>query len=189
MTNKCLEPTTSSLTGTIARPSGRDGIIAMLVGIMVVLLQPPARLVSVPSGDYGGDAPAAGAVSIGAQQGVAAGAGLQPGEGTTPFTIQGGYFVATNGSDSNPGTISQPFRTIAKGVSMLTPGKTLLVRSGTYAESLQNTIPGGTSWSSPVTVEAYPGDTVTIQPSSGAFTRIVLRGCKQAIYHCTRFYN
>jgi len=78
MTNKCLEPTTSSLTGTIARPRGRDGIIVdhpdcdrdggvdlagavrslgvvgvgpleMLVGIMVVMLQPPAPLVSVPS--------------------------------------------------------------------------------------------------------------------------------------------
>jgi len=89
-------------------------------------------------------------------------------------TIQGDYFVATNGSDSNPGTISQPFRTIAKGVSMLTPGKTLLVRSGTYAESLQNTIPGGTSWSSPVTVAAYPGDTVTIEPTSQQNAQSVL---------------
>jgi len=95
---------------------------------------------------------------------------MATGDTFTPVstTIQGDYFVATNGSDSNPGTISQPFRTIAKGVSMLTPGKTLLVRSGTYAESLQNTIPGGTSWSSPVTIEAYPGEAVTIQPPSGA---------------------
>jgi len=78
------------------------------------------------------------------------------------------YYVATNGSNSNPGTISQPFLTIAKGVSVLTPGDTLFVRSGTYAESLLNTIPGGTSWSSPVTIEAYPGEAVTIQPPSGA---------------------
>src|SRR5262249_10956762 len=28
-------------------------------------------------------------------------------------------------------------------------------------------IPGGTSWSSPVTVAAYPGETVVIKPSSG----------------------
>ena len=76
------------------------------------------------------------------------------------------YYVATNGSNSNPGTISQPFLTIAKGVSVLTPGDTLFVESGTYAESLQATIPGGTSWSNPVTVMAYPGDTVTIEPTS-----------------------
>jgi len=109
---------------------------------------------------------------------------MATGDTFTPVstTIQGDYFVATNGSDSNPGTISQPFRTIAKGVSMLTPGKTLLVRSGTYAESLQNTIPGGTSWSSPVTVAAYPGDTVTIQPSSGASRALFFaRASKQYI--------
>ena len=96
MTNKCLDPTTSSLTGTIARPSGRDGIIvdhpdcdrdggADLAGAVrslgVVGVGPPGDV----GGDHGGDAPAAGAVGIGAQQGVAAGAGLQPGEGTTPL--------------------------------------------------------------------------------------------------------
>jgi len=94
-------------------------------------------------------------------------------------TVQGNYYVATNGSNSNPGTISQPFRTIAKGVSMLTPGKTLLVRSGTYAESLQGTIPGGTSWSSPVTVEAYPGETVTLQPPSGAGCALHFQGSNE----------
>src|SRR5271157_4582836 len=81
-------------------------------------------------------------------------------------SVQGDYYVATNGSNSNPGTISQPFLTIAKGVSVLAPGDTLFVESGTYAESLQATIPGGTSWSNPVTVMAYPGDTVTIEPTS-----------------------
>ena len=108
---------------------------------------------------------------------VATGAGAAFASAST--TIQGDYFVATNGSDSNPGTITQPFRTIAKGVSMLTPGKTLLVRSGTYAESLQDTIPGGTSWSSPVTVAAYPGDTVTIQPSSGASRALSFTGARK----------
>src|SRR5271166_4178839 len=94
-------------------------------------------------------------------------------------TILRNYFVATNGSDRNPGTISQPFRTIAKGVSMLTAGETLFVRSGTYAESLQNTIPGGTSWSNPVTVEAYPGDAVTIRPPSGASFGLYFSGTNE----------
>jgi len=78
------------------------------------------------------------------------------------------YHVATTGSDANPGTQTQPFRTIAHGASVLTPGATLYVTSGTYAESLYNTIPGGTSWSQPVTVAAYPGHVVTIRPNPGA---------------------
>ena len=90
------------------------------------------------------------------------------------------YFVATNGSDTNPGTQTQPFRTIARGVSVLTPGDTLYVTSGTYAESLINNIPGGTAWSTPVTVAAYPGQTVTIRPADGAQHALRLQGTAQA---------
>ena len=88
----------------------------------------------------------------------------------TPTLPQEGaqtYYVATNGNDSNPGTASEPFRTINQGVSVLGPGDTLFVKSGTYAESLYDVIPSGTSWAKPVTLAAYPGDVVTIKPSSG----------------------
>jgi hypothetical protein len=44
------------------------------------------------------------------------------------------YFVGTSGSDINPGTIDQPFRTIAKGVSVLQPGDVLNLRQGIYVE-------------------------------------------------------
>ncbi len=81
----------------------------------------------------------------------------------TPTT----YYTATSGSDSNPGTLTQPFQTIMHGVSLLQPGDTLLVRGGTYAEAITD-IPSGTSWSAPVTLKAYPGETVTIMPNSGA---------------------
>jgi hypothetical protein len=79
------------------------------------------------------------------------------------------YYVATTGNDANPGTQAAPFRTLNKGVSVLHAGDTLYVKSGTYAENLMNKIPGGTSWSSPVTVAAYPGNTVTIRPTGGSF--------------------
>lgn len=78
------------------------------------------------------------------------------------------YYVATTGSDSNPGTLAQPFRTINRGAMILKPGDTLYIRGGIYPEYLYNSIPGGTSWAAPVTVAAYPGETVTIQPPSGS---------------------
>jgi len=42
------------------------------------------------------------------------------------------YYVATNGSDSNPGSSSQPWATLQKAVDTINPGDTALVRSGTY---------------------------------------------------------
>ena len=91
------------------------------------------------------------------------------------------HFVATTGSDANPGTETQPFRTIAHGVSGLIPGDTLYIMSGTYAEALINSIPPGTSWDSPVTVAAYPGHTVTLQPNVGAGAVLYFRGPQQYI--------
>jgi len=80
------------------------------------------------------------------------------------------YYVATTGSDSNPGTLAQPFRTIAKGVSVLEPGDTTFVRAGTYAEGINTfslNFPSGTSWVSPVKLAAYPGESVTMRPGGG----------------------
>jgi hypothetical protein len=74
------------------------------------------------------------------------------------------YFVASGGSDDNPGTEAQPFRTVNRGAAALAPGDTAYVKAGTYPESLYDAIPGGTSWSAPVTLAAYPGDTVVLQP-------------------------
>lgn len=78
------------------------------------------------------------------------------------------FYVATNGSDSNVGSLTAPFLTLKKGVAGLRPGGTLYVRAGTYTESLEDAIPGGSSWSAPVTVAAYPGETPVIKPPSGA---------------------
>jgi parallel beta-helix repeat protein len=75
------------------------------------------------------------------------------------------YYVATTGSDSYPGTLQQPFRTMVKGVSVLKPGDTALVRAGTYVESINNNnfvFPSGTSWTTAVTLAAYPGEKVTL---------------------------
>jgi parallel beta-helix repeat protein len=42
-------------------------------------------------------------------------------------------YVATNGSDSNPGTSAAPWRTLQHAVDAIAPGDVILVRAGTYA--------------------------------------------------------
>jgi Right handed beta helix region len=77
------------------------------------------------------------------------------------------YFVSPTGSNANPGNEALPFLTLNYAVTQLQPGDTLYVRAGTYPESLINQIPSGTSWEAPVTIAAYPGETVILQPPSG----------------------
>jgi hypothetical protein len=48
------------------------------------------------------------------------------------------YFVATNGSDANAGTLNDPWRTIEKGLESLSAGDTLYVRGGTYLERIMS---------------------------------------------------
>jgi hypothetical protein len=43
------------------------------------------------------------------------------------------FYVAPEGSDDDPGTSQQPFRTIGKAASLAGPGTTVHVRSGTYS--------------------------------------------------------
>ncbi len=47
------------------------------------------------------------------------------------------YVSADQGSDANPGTEEQPYKTLGKAVSALGPGGTLHVMSGTYYETLE----------------------------------------------------
>jgi hypothetical protein len=43
------------------------------------------------------------------------------------------YYVATNGSDSNPGTLAQPWLTIQHAANAAVAGDTVTVEPGTYA--------------------------------------------------------
>ena len=46
------------------------------------------------------------------------------------------YYIATNGSDSSSGTLSQPWRTIDKANNNLTAGDTVYIRGGTYNQRI-----------------------------------------------------
>jgi disaggregatase-related protein/fibronectin type III domain protein/TGF-beta propeptide len=62
------------------------------------------------------------------------------------------YYLATNGSDLNPGTSSAPWQTFSKAWSLMAPGDTLIVRSGRYYQSISPTISGTAG--SPLTIKA-----------------------------------
>lgn len=100
------------------------------------------------------------------------------------------YYVAKTGSDNNPCTSAQststPKLTLKSGIGCLKAGDTLSIREGTYNERINTqsqTVPTGTSWSTPVTIAAYPGETVTLQPSSGyAVIQIVGNAQKYIVF-------
>jgi hypothetical protein len=91
------------------------------------------------------------------------------------------YYVAPTGSDANPGTQTQPFRTIGHGASVLTPGATLYVNEGTYAEALIHSIPSGASWAKPVTIAAIPRHRVTLRPHAGSESVLRFKGSQSYI--------
>ncbi len=102
------------------------------------------------------------------------------------------YYVATTGSDSNPGTISQPWATWQYAFNKLKAGDILYVRGGTYTKMLGNSgsnafgvrVQGidGTS-SSHITVSAYPGEVPILDGSSLTLTTGSNIGL--ALYSCS----
>ena len=54
----------------------------------------------------------------------------------TPQALSGDCWVAPNGSDANPGSKEQPYRTVQKAADVLHPGDTCTVRGGKYREAV-----------------------------------------------------
>ena len=68
-------------------------------------------------------------------------------------------FISPSGSDSNPGTQSAPWRTLAKAISAARPGDTVVVREGTYgARGTRTTVDASGAAGAPITFRRYPGD-------------------------------
>ncbi|MEU1476669.1 right-handed parallel beta-helix repeat-containing protein [Streptomyces sp. NPDC001668] len=70
--------------------------------------------------------------------------------------------VATNGSDSAPGTLAQPLRTVQRAVDLARPGDTIAVRAGTYALTDNITIATSGTASQPISLGSYQGERVVI---------------------------
>ena len=83
-----------------------------------------------------------------------------PAEALEGRTLLSSYFVATNGSDSNPGTLDNPFRTIQRAANVAQPGDSVLVRQGTYRETVKPARSGTSSGR--ITFKPYNGETVTV---------------------------
>jgi len=95
------------------------------------------------------------------------------------------YYVAKTGHDANSCSQAQsestPKLSLNSAVRCLKPGDILYVKTGVYAEWLNSNVPSGTSWSSPVTIAAYPGNIVTLKPSSSAYRVLEFAGSQQYI--------
>jgi hypothetical protein len=73
----------------------------------------------------------------------------------------GARYVATDGSDSSPGTLAQPWRTIAKAFAAANPGDVIVLRGGTYFERGLTCNRSGTA-TQPITLMAHPGEAPVI---------------------------
>ena len=82
------------------------------------------------------------------------------------------YYVATTGSDSNPGTLQRPFRTIQHALDVATkPGDVVEVRRGTYYESIA--FPSDGAPGRPIVLENYPGELPVISGARGSSQKLV----------------
>ncbi|MGN9843233.1 right-handed parallel beta-helix repeat-containing protein [Nonomuraea sp. H19] len=79
-------------------------------------------------------------------------------------------YVATNGNDSNPGTLSQPLHTIQRAVDLAQPGHTILLRGGTYAPSTNIQLLKNGTASAPITMTSYNGERVVIDGENMPYT-------------------
>jgi len=70
------------------------------------------------------------------------------------------FFVEKAGSDGNPGTRMQPFRTIQKAASLMLPGDVCTVSKGLYRETVRPARSGKPGV--PIVFQAAPGESVSI---------------------------
>src|SRR5271166_3835681 len=93
------------------------------------------------------------------------------------------YYVAKNGSDSNPGTQAEPWLTISHGANTARAGDTVYVMAGVYNELVN--LPHSGKAAAPITFESYPGQAAIIDGTglkvSGTQGLITIAGVRSYI--------
>ncbi|ANS77284.1 hypothetical protein AWM70_16105 [Paenibacillus yonginensis] len=74
------------------------------------------------------------------------------------------YYVATNGSDSNAGTMDAPWKTLQHAADVVPPGSTVYARGGVYNEKLKFTRSGSAS-KGPIVFSSYEKENAIIDGS------------------------
>lgn len=80
---------------------------------------------------------------------------------TITAVIGTAFYVSTTGNDSNPGTLTAPWKTIQHAANSVQAGGTVFVRGGVYNESVSISASGSPT-AGPITFENYPGESAII---------------------------
>src|SRR5437764_13338825 len=67
------------------------------------------------------------------------------------------FYVSTTGSDSNPGTLSSPWRTIQRAANSVQAGDIVYVRGGVFNESVNISV-SGSATAGPIAFQTFPGE-------------------------------
>ncbi|QDT90061.1 right-handed parallel beta-helix repeat-containing protein [Gimesia algae] len=77
------------------------------------------------------------------------------------------YYVATTGNDQNPGTLNQPFRTVARGISSARqPGDNVIVRKGIYPQARTLNLANPGTADNYISLKAFEEEEVIIDGSN-----------------------
>ena len=76
------------------------------------------------------------------------------------------YYVATNGSNDNPGTLDKPFASINDATNKVQPGDKVYVRGGTYNLNREVWIGNSGTADQRIVFESYPGETAILDGSN-----------------------
>src|SRR3954452_13031358 len=124
----------------------RMGLVALavLASVLAALGAAPPAGAATGAGVAGRPSASAGAVPVGA---------------TSYAPPADAYYVSPSGNDSGVGRAGTPWRTVAKAVAAAPAGATIVLRRGSYTESV--TIPGGKK----LTLQSYPGEAAWLDGS------------------------
>jgi parallel beta-helix repeat protein len=93
----------------------------------------------------------------------------------TPTPATGNvFYIAINGDNNNPGTEALPWRNLNHAVYALKAGETVLVKNGTYQESLYINKSGIAG--KPISYKAFPGHTPKIEINRKELEGILIQG-------------